>query len=177
MALIISSLDKKTHQRQEFDCGEPALNEFLHTRAAKHQELRVSRTFVLTQDSDPGKILGYYTLSNCQIARETISPRDARILPHHPIPAVLLARLGTHVHAQGQGLGELLLMDVIKRCALIGQQTGVYALVVDAKHERAKRFYEKYGFSPIETQHLTLYLPLNTALQALQSAAGPVFSR
>jgi GNAT superfamily N-acetyltransferase len=167
MALTVNGLDKDAHDRQAFDCREPALNEFLRTRAAKHQALGVSRTFVLTDDIEPHKILGFYSLSNCQIGRDDISPEEARKLPRYPLPAILLARLGVDQNAQGQGYGELLLMDVIKRCALVSQQTGVYALIVDAKHNHAKLFYERFGFAQIKTQALTLYLPLATAIQLL----------
>jgi len=168
MALTVCGLDKNTHDRQAFDCGEPALTEFLHARAAKHQALRVSRTFVLSDNIEPRKILGFYSLCNCQIGRDDILPEEARKLPQYPLPAILLARLGVDQNAQGKGYGELLLMDVIKRCALVSQQTGVYAVVVDAKHDHAKRFYERFGFTQIKTQALTLYLPLGTAIQALQ---------
>lgn len=167
MALIVSSLDKSKHDRNGFDCGEPALNDFLRTRAAKHQTLGVSRTFVLAEDLRPAHIIGFYTLSNCQIARSDISPEQARKLPHHPIPAILLARLGVSREEQKQGHGETLLMDAIRRCALVSQQTGVYALVVDAKHLQAKQFYEKFGFTEVSTNTMTLYLPMATAIQVL----------
>lgn len=167
MALIVSSLDKNTHDRQAFDCRESALNEFLHTKASKHQALGISRTFILSPETEPHKVLGFYSLSNCQIGRDRIAPDEARKLPKYPIPAILLARLGVDQSAQGQGYGELLLMDAIKRCALVSRHTGVYALVVDAKHEQAKRFYERFGFAQVQSNALTLYLPLATAIKAL----------
>ena len=169
MALIVSSLDKAVHDRTAFDCGKPPLNEFLATRAAKHQAQRISRTFVLTNSAEPKRILGYYSLSNCQIAREELSEQEAKALPRHPIPAVMLARLAVDQNQQGQRYGLWLLMDAIKRCALIGQQSGVYALVVDAKDDHAKRFYERYGFIAITDRPMTLYLSLHTGLKALQS--------
>ncbi len=172
MALIVGSLDKAVHDRAAFDCGEPPLNEFLRTRAAKHQAQRISRSFVLTDSAEPARILGYYSLSNCQIAREDLSEQEAKALPRHPVPAVMLARLAVDQSQQGQRYGQWLLMDAIKRCALVGQQSGVYALLVDAKHEQAKRFYERFGFTAIAGKLLTLYLPLETGLKALQAALG-----
>lgn len=168
MALIVSSLDKAVHDRTAFDCGSPPLNDFLRTKAAKHQAQRVSRTFVLTDSAEPQHILGYYSLSNCQIAREALSEQEAKALPRHPIPAVMLARLAINQGQQGKRYGRWLLMDAIKRCALIGQQSGVYALVVDAKDEDAKRFYQRYGFATIVDRPMTLYLPLATGLQSLR---------
>lgn len=172
MALIVASLDKAAHDRTAFDCGEPALDDFLRTKAAQHQARRVSRTFVLTDSAEPRRILGFYSLSNSQVAREQLSADEARALPRHPIPAVMLARLAVDRSQQGKRLGQRLLMDVIKRCALVGQQSGVYALLVDAKNEGAKRFYELFGFVSIAGRPMTLYLPLETALKALQRPAA-----
>lgn len=170
MALTVGSLDKALHDRTTFDCGEPSLNDFLKTKAAKHQAQRVSRSFVLTDDAEPQRILGYYSLSNCQIAREDLSEQEAKTLPRHPVPAVMLARLAVEQSQQGKRYGQWLLMDAIKRCALVGQQSGVYALLVDAKNNAAKRFYERFSFVAIAGHPLTLYLPLETGLKALQSA-------
>ena len=145
------------------------LNDFLRTRAARHQAQRVSRTFVLIDAATPRRILGYYSLSNCQIARVAISVDEAKRLPKHPIPAVMLARLAVDKDQQGKHFGQWLLMDAIKRCVLIGQQSGVYALLVDAKDQTIKRFYERFGFVSIAGHPLTLYLPLETGLRALQA--------
>lgn len=130
---------------------------------------RVSRTFVLTDSAEPKRILGYYSLSNSQIAREDLSEEDARALPRHPVPAVMLARLAVDQAEQGRRYGQWLLMDAIKRCALVGQQSGVYALLVDAKNEAARRFYARFGFVAIAGRPMTLYLPLATGLHALQA--------
>jgi GNAT superfamily N-acetyltransferase len=168
MALIVTALDKAVHERAAFDCGEPALNDFLRTKAARHQTQRVSRTFVLIESAHPGGIIGFYTLSNCQIAREQLAEQEARVLPLHPIPAVMLGRLAVDRTQQGRHYGRWLLMDALKRCALVGQQSGVYALLVDAKNEKATRFYERFGFVAIVGRPLTLYLPLETALRAMR---------
>lgn len=169
MALVIETLDRAVHDRAAFHCGEPHLDDFLRTRAAKHQAQRVSRTFVLINEAAPSRILGYYTLSNSHIARGDLSEHEARKLPKHPIPCVMLARLAIDRSAQGQRLGQHLLMDALTRCALVGQQSGVYALVVDAKNDAARRFYQRLGFHDIEGQVMRLYLPLATALKAIDT--------
>jgi GNAT superfamily N-acetyltransferase len=166
VALIIRSLDKAVHDRAAFDCGETPLNDFLKTKAAKHQAQRISRSFVLVDETEPKRILGYYSLSNCQIAREHLSEEESKKLPKHPIPAVMLARLAVDKSQQGKRIGVWLLMDAIKRCALIGKESGVYALLVDAKNASAKGFYEHFGFVAIAKNPLTLYLPLETSLKA-----------
>ena len=170
MALIVCSLDKAAHDRPAFDCGEPALNDFLRTKAARHQSQRLSRTFVLVDDGEPSRILGYYSLANCHIDREGLTEQEARKLPKYPIPGVRLARLAVDLTQQGRQYGLLLLMDAIKRCVLVSLQSGVYALVVDAKNEAAKRFYKRFGFCEIAIRPMTVYLPLATGLKAVQSA-------
>lgn len=170
MALIVSGLDKSIHDRTAFDCGQSDLNAFIKTKAARHQIQRVSRTFVLTDETEPKHILGYYSLSNSQIARAQLGEAEMRTLPRHPIPAVLLARMAVDSRQQGKRYGQWLLMDAIKRSVLAGRQSGVYALLVDAKDEAAKRFYGRFGFVAVAGHPLTLYLPLETGLRALQAA-------
>jgi GNAT superfamily N-acetyltransferase len=170
VALSITGLDKAAHDRAAFSCGREELDDFLRTKAVKHQAQRVSRTFVLVDDAEPRRILGYYSLSNSQIAREDITPDEAKALPRHPIPGVMLARLAIAAAEQGKSYGTWLLMDALKRTALISQDSGVYALVVDAIDETAKRFYLRFGFIPITDRPMTLYLPLKTALHAISNA-------
>lgn len=174
MALIVCALDKAVHDRGAFRCGVSDLDEFLRTRAAKHQTQRISRTFVLVSDDCPSRILGYYTLSNCQIGRESLSDDVSRPLPRHPIPAVMLGRLAVATSEQGRHFGTWLLMDALKRTVLIGQQSGVFALVVDAADDRARDFYLRRGFVAITERPLTLYLPLETGLHALRSVHSGV---
>ncbi len=170
MALIVAALDKSAHDRGTFDCGEAVLNDFLRTKAARHQARRVSRTFVLTDSLRPRAILGYYTLSNCQIGRDALTADEARALPLHPVPAVLLGRLAVDRAQQGRRYGHWLLMDALRRCSLIGAHSGVYALVVEAKDITVKRFYERLDFRAIAGHPLKLYLPLATALAAIPDA-------
>jgi len=167
VALIVCALDKSVHDRGAFHCGNPDLDEFLRTKAAKHQSQRISRTFVLVSEDACGRILGYYTLSNCQIGRESLSEDSAKSLPRHPIPAVMLGRLAVSSSEQGKRLGTWLLMDALKRTVLVGLQSGVFALVVEAADKKAGDFYRRHGFIGIADRPLTLYLPLETGLRAL----------
>lgn len=169
MALIVCALDKSAHDRDGFQCGNPKLDEFLRTKAAKHQAQRISRTFVLVSQADPGRILGYYSLSNCQIDRELLSVDVGKTLPRHPVPAVMLGRLAVDRREQGKRFGTWLLMDALKRTVLVGQQSGVFALAVDAVDAKARDFYLRHGFLPVTDQPLTLYLPLETGLRAMRA--------
>ena len=83
------------------------------------------------------------------------------------MPVVLLGRLAVDQTAQGQGLGETLLLDALKRCLDLSQQLGVHAVEVVAIDSQAKAFYEKYGFVPLLDQELHLFLPLTTVAALL----------
>ncbi len=78
------------------------------------------------------------------------------------MPAAVIGRLAVDVRSQGSGLGEVLLLDAIHRVVRAGDTIGVYAVVVDALHDRASAFYERYGFVPFPSQPMRLYLPLRT---------------
>lgn len=166
MPLSISRLDRSQHDRKAFDCGIPELNRYLAERASKHQKQGVVRVYVLTDDGQPDRILGYYALANSHIARDDLQTSAARRLPRHPVPTITLGRLAVDHSAQGKGYGVLLLADAVKRCALVSHQVGVYGLVVDAKDDAAKAFYERFGFTEIASQPLRLFLPMATALDA-----------
>jgi len=107
----------------------------------------------------PSRVLGYYALTACEVLTEELPPDLAKKLPRK-IPGIRLGRLAVDRAVQGQGLGELLLVDAIERARRVFEHIGVHALFVDAKDERAAAFYRKYGFRPLPTDPLRLVLPL-----------------
>ena len=122
---------------------------------------RVSQVFVAVGDT-PGQVLGYYSLSATRVERSELPPASAKRLPHYPVPAALLGRLAVDHRHQGRGLGELLLLDAIRRTLWASSAMAVYAIVVDAKNERAGAFYQAYGFRPLTGEGRRLFLPLDT---------------
>jgi len=156
--LTIQSLSG-SHDRKGFDCGKPALNEWLERTARQHQEKDISQTFVAVDMEAPRRILGFYALSACEVVTGELPPELASKLPRKA-PAVRLGRLAVDSSAQGQGLGELLLMDAIKRSCAVRGHIGVFALFVDAKDDEAAAFYKRYGFTAFPDSAMTLVLPL-----------------
>lgn len=151
------------HDRATFDCGEPSLNEYLQRFARQNAELFLGRTYVLVV---PGQshIEGYYTISSGSVARADLPEKR---LPRYPVPVVLVGRLAVDRMAQSQGLGELLLLDALKRSAQLAQHLGIYAVVVDAVNEQASQFYRKYGFAETVGDPMRLYLPIRKVLQTV----------
>lgn len=158
--LLIARLDGRRHDRNGFDCGVPALDAYLRQQASQHHRDGIATTHVLIEDDAPARILGYYTLAAAQLQLPQLAPADQRRLPRHPVPAARLARLAVTRSQQGQGLGESLLQDAVKRCLDLRGQLGLRVLVVDAKVERAIAFYRAFGFRSTATGAMTLYLPL-----------------
>ena len=155
------------HDRESFECGEPALNEFLRKFARQNQDREISRTFVAVRGAAP-KVLGYYTISAHSLEASRIPPEMARRFPRYPLPVVHLGRQATDRCVQGQGLGEILLWDALKKAVLASDLIGIHAMEVLAKTPEAKRFYEKYGFVPIPEDPLHLILPLATARKLIK---------
>jgi GNAT superfamily N-acetyltransferase len=163
--LRIERLDP-AHVRAGFDCGKPSLNDFLLTLVNQYEKRNLGRTYVATEGDDP-RVLGYYTLSSGSIDVGSLPAKQAKKLPRHAVPVILLARLAVDQRAQGKGLGGYLLCDGINRSLDLSEKLGIHAIVVDAIDEQAKAFYEKYGFMALSDQPLRLYLPLATIRKAL----------
>jgi GNAT superfamily N-acetyltransferase len=146
-----------THRLDEFNCGEPSLDDWLKRRALTNHLNGASRTFVVT-DSDRC-VLGYYALAAGAVAHQEATGAVRRNMPD-PVPVMVLARLAVDARAQGLKLGAALLRDAVARVQSIAENAGVRALLVHALHERAKQFYEHYGFRVSPVHPMTLMLPL-----------------
>jgi len=150
----------KHHRLDEFECGEPALDEWLrrHARAAHGSDS--ARVFVATLE-DGETVVGYYALAAAQVAAKDASARSLKGQPQsRPVPAILLARLAVDRGHQGAGLGRSLLQDVLLRCVEASEAIGARILLVHAKHEAAKTWYLQYGFeeSPTDPLHLQMLM-------------------
>jgi predicted N-acetyltransferase YhbS len=124
-----------------------------------NQTSGASRTFVVT-DQD-GRVYGYYAMAAGAVSHQLATSRVRRNMPD-PVPVMVLARLAVDRSSQGQHLGASLLQDAVNRAVAVSQHAGVRALLVHALHERAKQFYEHYGFQPSPTHPMTLMLRLST---------------
>jgi len=158
----------KTHDREAFDCGSEPLNLFLRQTARQHAERGISRTFVLVDEAStaPKPIVGYFSLNLCQIKSEALTPAEARKLPRD-VAGVRLGRLAVAKAHQRQGLGQALLVAAMGKFLEIYQTAGGIGLFVDAKDLDAKRYYEQFGFVPMPSNELELFLPVKTIQDAL----------
>jgi len=149
---------EKLHRRhavEAFDCGEDALNRFLIRFALPNQMANASQTYVGVAGDDP--IVGFYTLVVGEVRYEGAPERLTRGLARHPVPVMLLARLGVDTKWHSKGIGAGLLRDAVLRTLQVADIAGVRALVVHAKNDAARSFYERFDFQPSPTDPLHLF--------------------
>jgi len=166
LAFKIEALDKQ-HDRAAFRCGQPDLDAWFHQRAGQDERRNIARIFVAL-DPELG-VVGFYSLGAFTLALHDLPDDVAKKLPRYDaIPAALIGRLARDERVKGQGMGDLLLADAIKRILGAGRTLAVFAIVVDAKDEAAARFYEAFGFRPFPSQPNRLFLLTSTAALALE---------
>ena len=148
-----------SHRLDGFACGEAVLDDWLKRRAMANQMSGAGRTFVV---ADPDhRVLGYYAMAAGAVAHQMATISVRRNMPD-PVPVMVLARLAVDSQAQGIKLGASLLQDAVNRAVAVSYNAGVRALLVHALNERAKQFYEYYGFQVSPVHPMTLMLRLNT---------------
>jgi len=145
------------HLLDGFGSGEASLDEWLKRRALANQLSGASRTFVVA-DQD-ARVWGYYAMAAGAVSHRMATSSVRRNMPD-PIPVMVLARLAVDHCVQGIKLGAALLQDAVNRALTVSQNAGVRALLVHALHDRAKGFYEHYGFQASPQHPMTLMLRL-----------------
>lgn len=144
------------HNRRDFSCGDPALDDYLQRFARQHGEAKISRTFVACHEQN---ILGYYSLAMSAIRKDQLPQHLQARFPGYPLPVARLARLAVDLRSQRQGLGELLLADALYRSYRLSEEIGMIGVIVDAKHEKALAYYQRFEFESLPDSPLTLWLP------------------
>ncbi|MBU2774330.1 N-acetyltransferase [Acidithiobacillus ferrooxidans] len=173
MAFAVAPLCKQ-HRRDTFRCGEEALDRWLAEYAVQQQDKGLSRTFVLLDEDRPDILAGFYSLTADALSPDTFPEAFSRRYPgQYPIPAIRLVRLARNIVLKGQDVGELLLVDALSRMVSASDQVGVAVIVVDAKSDRAKSFYEKYGFKLFPDNTMMLWLRIADARNATQRLTVP----
>lgn len=164
MTWEIVLLESKKHRRDNFDCGVESLNKYIKKIASQDLKRKAATVFVLIDsDSSTEKVIGYYTLSSFSLELSEIEPMVAKKLPRYPLlPATMLGRLAVDKRYKGKGLGQLMLIDGLKKSYKASQQIASVALLVEAINEQAVRFYQKFGFISFQSSSDRLYLSMKT---------------
>ena len=146
------------HRLEDFDCGKPALNDWLLRHARQAQGCGSAKTFVVAEAD--GRVAGYFSLTVGQVDTLEAPQRIRMGMGQYPLPVVILARLAVSAIDQGRGIGFGLLTDAIRRTMLIADQAGIRAMMTHPIDDEAARFYTRFGFisSPLREQQLLLLL-------------------
>lgn len=155
------------HDRTRFACGEAELDDWFRRRAGQDQRRNIARVFVAV---DPALgVVGFYSLSFFKLEVGDLPEEIARKLPRYDgIPAALIGRLARDNRVRSKGVGELLVADAVRRILNAAQSLAVFAIVVDAKDERAATFYERFGFSRFPLRTNRLFMLAASAMKALE---------
>jgi GNAT superfamily N-acetyltransferase len=157
------------HDRAAFSCGVAALDDWFHIRAGQDEKRNVARVFVAVDDQRG--IVGFYSLSSFTLAISDLPREYAKRLPRYDlIPAALIGRLARDARVRGEGVGDLLLADAVRRAIGASRSLAVFAIVVEARNEEAAAFYRDFGFAPFPSRPLRLFMPMSEAAEAVSRA-------
>ena len=166
MAVVLEPLGRQ-HDRSRFSCGEAELDDWFRRRAGQDERRNIARVFVAV-DSELG-VIGFYSLTSFKLDFDDLPEELARKLPRYDgVPAALIGRLARDNRVRGKGVGELLVADAVRRILGAARSLAVFAIVVDAKNERAATFYEGFGFHRFPLRPNKLFLLAAAAAAALQ---------
>lgn len=155
---------RSEHRLESFDCGRDALNRFLIRHARESQQAGSAQTYVLANQM---VVHGYYSLAASSVFHDEATARIRKGQPRHPIPAILLARLAVDARLQGRGIGPALLKDALLRAASAADTIGARTLLVHAKDENARAFYEHFDFEPSPSDPFHLLLIMKDLLKMI----------
>lgn len=144
------------HQFEDFDSGEPSLDDWLRRRARANHAAGATRTYVVCQGRE---VVAYYALASGAIAQAGVPGKFRRNMPD-PIPVLILARLAVDRRRQGNGLGRAMFRDAAMRVAHAASSIGIRGIVVQAISPQARKFYLALGFSPCPAEPDTLVVTL-----------------
>lgn len=140
-----------------FDCGQLSLNQFLQRYALVNQKANSAQTYVCCLGAE---VVGFYSLAVGSVDPEDAPARVVKGLARHPVPVMILARLAVDRDHQGKGLGKALLKDALLRTAQAADIAGIRCLLVHAKDEAARQWYESWEFEPSPTDPYHHFLML-----------------
>lgn len=158
------------HDRKGFTCGVPELDEYFSARASQDVKRRAAAVFVLVESAAVSEVLGFYALSSTAIDVGQLPPEFLKKMPRYQqLPATLIGRLARRADRRREGLGEKLLVNALRRAVETSVTIGSVAVVVDAKGERARRWYEGFGFRRFRDYPDRLWL----GMESVETTLGP----
>jgi GNAT superfamily N-acetyltransferase len=151
-------LDPRRHHREEFDSGEPVLDEWLRRYAGQNRRRDTAATWVITDANDA--VIAYASVAMSGIDRSAVPEALAKHAPD-PVPALLLGRLAVDRRYSNLGIGTALTAHVLATAVELNEKAACRAVVVTALNAHAREWSERLGSRPFgtdEPDQLDLYL-------------------
>jgi GNAT superfamily N-acetyltransferase len=145
------------HLVKGFKSTEHSLNDWLKRYALQNQIADSAQTYVVHRGQ---VVVAYYTMVFGHVALEEC-PSEVRegMPPQYPVPFIKIARLAVDRREARRGLGRALIKDAFVRIVGASEIGGLRAVVVDAMHEEAKRYYQQnFGFDESPVNPFFLFL-------------------
>lgn len=162
MVFKIELLDRKKHKRNNFSCGIESLDRYLQKQASQDLQKKIATVFVLVEFPRT-EVIAYYSLSAYTVEITELDNSLAKALPRYPLlPATLLGRLAVDRNYRGQHLGELMLIDALRKALDATKSIASLAVIAEAIDQTAANFYRKYGFQKFKHNPRKLYLPMKS---------------
>jgi GNAT superfamily N-acetyltransferase len=174
----IEPFDAARHDRERFACGVPAVDNYFRRTANKLAKADNVRLFVMATPDD--EVIGFYAVNAHAVDYEDLPERFARTRPRHgAIPAAFVAMIARDARYAGGGYGGDLLVDALRRCARASESLGIAVVLLDVldcgdaqRTARRKALYEGYGFRPLPSNPMRLFLPMATVRRLVADTDG-----
>lgn len=162
----------REHDRESFDCGVDELNNYLKHTALQHHKRNLARTHVLARKDGSGAVVAFATLNIGQISTEGNEDHPGFKKLPRSVPVLRLCRLAVHHEHKRKGAGEYMMGFTFAKAIEISEGAGCAGILVDAKDEKDKAYYQKYGFVALTTAPLTLFMAMGTVEKLTSGKVG-----
>ena len=165
---IAERFDSKQHQMKDFRCGVYELERYIKERAGQESRKGITAVYIIREKTST-RIIGYYTLSSCSLQLTNLTEDIKKKIPRYEaLPAALIGRFAVDITFQGKRIGEQLLIDALARAYFLSKEIAIFAVMVEAKNESSRNFYERYGFIRSLESPLKLYILMGTIKKLIE---------
>lgn len=148
----------KDHYTSDFNSGADELDAWLKNYAWVNHCSGNARVYVVARSS---RVVGYYALATAGVEKSDAPEKIIKGGVPTQIPCILLARLAVDLSERNRQIGRGMLKDAINRSLRVADAIGVRALLIHARDEQARSFYEhqaEFVQSPTDPMHLFMHL-------------------
>lgn len=165
--VTIEPFDPDRHDRTAFSCGVEQVDNYFKKTANKLRKADNARLFVMT-GIDNEEVIGFYAINAHAVRYDDLPKKYARSRPSHgDIPAAYISMIGRDEKYKGKSFGADLLVDALRRISMASDQVGISIVMLDVldcgdekKTGRRKALYEDYGFQPLNSNPMRMFLPI-----------------